>query len=198
MTWTGRDGRPPAHARARNVSSAPPSTRPRKRRNRQRLQHRKASVAGTYLEHGERVVHHKDWIHRLRSHLRAKHRRQLQILAVCTKSTPPVQQSVRAGEMGRVLEQGGCARSGGQQLMLHGEPGAPSNQSDTGAALRSGPVQLCAAAQHPAARNSQTGQIRAAAAVDHEVHALGAHSTRKNSASKLDLAAGNRGQHAVG
>ena len=59
------------------------------------------------------------------------------------------------------------------------------------------PVLLCAAAQHPAARTSQTGHMRAAAAVDHEVHALGAHSTRKNSASKLDLAAGNGGQHAL-
>ena len=121
MTWTGRDGRPPAHARARNVSSPPPSTRPRQRRHRQRLQHRKASVAGTSPEHGERVVHHKDWIHRLRSlHLRAKHRRQLQILAVHKKSTPSLQQSVRAGETGRVLEQGECARTCGQQLVVHG------------------------------------------------------------------------------
>ena len=58
------------------------------------------------------------------------------------------------------------------------------------------PVLLCAAAQHPAARNSQTGQIRAAAAVDHEVHALGAHSTRKNSASSLPSPLGAGRHHA--
>ena len=52
--------------------------------------------------------------------LRAKHRRQLQILAVCTKSTPPVQQSVRAGVQRCVLEQGECSRSCGQQLIVRG------------------------------------------------------------------------------
>ena len=120
MTWTGRDGRPPAHARARNVSSVSPSTRPRKRRNRQRLQHRKASVAGPDLEHGDRVVPTKEWICRLTSHLHAKHERQFEISAVCTKSTPPQSQSVRAGLLRWVLEEGERARKWGQQLMVHG------------------------------------------------------------------------------
>ena len=63
--------------------------------------------------------------------------------------------------------------------------------------LKVTPVLLCVAAQHPVSRNAQTGHIRAAAAQDREVHTLGAHSTRKNSASKLDLAAENGGQHAL-
>ena len=108
--------------RARKTSAAPPhSTRPRKRRNRQHVQHREASSSATHLEHGDRVVPTKDGNCRLTSHLHAKHERQLQILAVCTKSTPPVQQSVRAGEAGRVLEQGEDARNGGQQLVVHGD-----------------------------------------------------------------------------
>ena len=121
MTWTGRDGRPPAHARARKVGSAPPSTHPRERRNRQRLQHRKASVAGPDLEHGDRVVRQKEWICRFRSHLHAKQERQFEISAVCKKSTPPQSQSVRAGVLRWVLEQGECSRIRGQQRVMHKE-----------------------------------------------------------------------------
>ena len=45
---------------------------------------------------------------------------QADLVAVCKKSTPPVQRNVRAGEAGRVLEQGEGVRNGGQQLVVHG------------------------------------------------------------------------------
>ena len=106
---------------AREAPQQPPSlSSPRKGATTQHIQHREANAAGPYLKQGDGVVHQEDWIGRFISDLRAKHKRQLQILAVCKKSTPPVQQSVRAGEAGRVLEQGEGVRNGGQQLVVHG------------------------------------------------------------------------------
>ena len=106
--------------------------------NQQHLWRLEAGCAATYLMHGDGVVRQKDGICRLRSHLQTKHKRQFEILAADNICLPPLTQSVRAGVPGWVLEQGEGARNRGQQLMLHGEPGAPSSQSDTGAALRSG------------------------------------------------------------
>ena len=108
--------------------------------NQQHLWRLEAGCAATYLMHGDGVVRQKDGICRLRSHLQTKHKRQFEILAADNICLPPLTQSVRAGVPGWVLEQGEGARNRGQQLMLHGEPGAPSNQSDTCAALRSGPA----------------------------------------------------------
>ena len=72
------------------------------------------------MKHGDRVVRKEDWICRLRSHLRTKHKRQFEILAADNICLPPLTQSVRAGVLGWVLEQGEGARNGGQQLMVHG------------------------------------------------------------------------------
>ena len=62
----------------------------------------------------------KEEICRLTSHLHAKHERQFEILAADNICLPPLTQSVRAGVLGWVLEQGEGARNGGQQLMVHG------------------------------------------------------------------------------
>ena len=68
------------------------------------------------------VVPTKDWICRLRSHLPAKHKRQLEILAVLSRRVPPLMQSVRAGVRGWVLKQREGLRTWGQQLvpLVHG------------------------------------------------------------------------------
>ena len=107
--------------RARETSAAPPnSTRAGCASYRQHVQHREASSSVTHLEHGDRVVRQKEWICRFRSHLHAKQERQFEISAVCKKSTPPQSQSVRAGVLRWVLEQGECSRSCGQQLIVRG------------------------------------------------------------------------------
>ena len=87
---------------------------------RQHLQRREVGTSVKYLKHGGGVVHQKDEVCRLRSHLHAKHERQSEILAVLSRRVPPLMQSVRAGVQGWVLERGECAHSGGQQLMVHG------------------------------------------------------------------------------
>ena len=89
--------------------------------NRQHIQHREAVSAGAYLGHGGRVVPTKDWTCHFRSHLRAKHERQFEILSVLKKRAPPQSQSVRAGVLRWVLEEGERARKWGQQLMVHGD-----------------------------------------------------------------------------
>ena len=121
MIWTGRDCLF-RHTRARETSAAPPTAHALVRgANEQHVQHREASGAATHLEHGEAVVPTKEEICQLTSHLRAKHRRQFEILAAGKKSLPPQSQSVRAGVMGWVLEEGERARKWGQQLMVHGD-----------------------------------------------------------------------------
>jgi hypothetical protein len=55
----------------------------------------------------------------LQSHLRAKHRRQFEILAVRFLRVPPLMQSVGSGVMGWVLEQGKCSQNLGQQAVVH-------------------------------------------------------------------------------
>ena len=78
--------------------------------NQQHLWRREAGCAATYLLHGDGVVRQKNGFCRLRSHLHAKHKRQLL-------------RSWRAGVPGWVLEQGEGARNGGQQLMVNGADG---------------------------------------------------------------------------
>ena len=72
------------------------------------------------MEHGGRVVPTKDRACLLGSHLRAKHKRQFEILAADNICLPPLTQSVRAGVPGWVLEHGEGVRKWGQQLMMHG------------------------------------------------------------------------------
>ena len=89
--------------------------------NEHHVQHRESSVAVTHLEHGEAVVRTNQGICRLTSHLRAKHEQHFEISAVRFLRVPPQSQSVRAGVMGWVLEEGERARKCGQQLMVHGD-----------------------------------------------------------------------------
>ena len=107
-------------ARAQTVGSHPAQHVRSRGANRQHEQDRDAGRLATYLKQRDRVVRQKDRICRLISDLRAKHRWQLQILAVHKKSSPPQSQSVRAGVPGWVLEQGEGARNWGQQLLVHG------------------------------------------------------------------------------
>ena len=60
-----------------------------------------------------------DGICRLRSHLRAKPKQQLEILAVLSRRVPPLRPSVREGVRGWVLEQCKGSRNGGQRLEVH-------------------------------------------------------------------------------
>ena len=80
---------------------------------------RKAGRGAPYLKHGGGVGPTKERVCRFRSHLRAKHRRQFEILAVRFLRVPPLMQSVGAGVMGWVLEQGKCSQNLGQQAVVH-------------------------------------------------------------------------------
>ena len=120
MTRTGRDRLPSARARARTPAAASTLQTRSLHANRRHIQHREGSRCATYLEHWDGVVHHNDWSCRFISHLRAEHKQQLEISAVCTKSTPPLWQSVRVCVQGWVQEQRECLRNGGQQLAVHG------------------------------------------------------------------------------
>ena len=88
--------------------------------NEHHVQHRESSGAVTHLEDGEAVVRTNEQICRLTSHLRTKHEQQFEISAARFLRVPPQSQSVRAGVMGWVLEEGERARKWGQQLMVHG------------------------------------------------------------------------------
>ena len=72
-----------------------------------------------YLKRGGGVGPTKERVCRFRSHLRAKHRRQFEILAVRFLRVPPLMQSVGSGVMGWVLEQGKCSQNLGQQAVVH-------------------------------------------------------------------------------
>ena len=189
MTWTGRDGRPPAHARARNVSSPPPAH---------------ALVRGatdSASSTAKQASPGRIWS--MENALSTTRIGSIASDPTCARNTGGSCRSWRCTKKahrrcskvcGQVKRDGCWSKASARAVVDNSSccMGSPAHRR-----IKVTPVQLCAAAQHPAARNSQTGQIRAAAAVDHEVHALGAHSTRKNSASKLDLAAGNGGQHAL-
>ena len=122
MAWTERISRCQGEYNAREAPAASPISSCRSTAaNRQHLWRREASSAAAYLMHGDGVVPHEDGICLLRSHLHAKHKQQLEILAVLSRRVPPLWQSVRAGVQGWVLEQGKCSRSWGQQLMVHAD-----------------------------------------------------------------------------
>ena len=53
-------------------------------------------------------------------HLRTELEQHFEISSACKKSMPPKSQSVHAGVMGWVLEQGESACNWGQQLVVHG------------------------------------------------------------------------------
>ena len=82
---------------------------------------REIDCGGPYLKHGGGVGPKKERICRFRSHLRAKYKRQCEILAVRFLRVPPVRPSMCAGVMGWMLEQGECSRIRGQQLVMHRE-----------------------------------------------------------------------------
>ena len=106
--------------RAQTVGSYPAQHVCSRGANRQHEQDREAGRCETYLKQRDRVGPTQDGTCRLRSHLRAKHRRQFEILAVRFLRVPPLMQSVRAGVMEWVLEQGQGMRSWGQQHVVHG------------------------------------------------------------------------------
>ena len=82
---------------------------------------REKDCGGPYLKHGGGVGPKKERICRFRSHLRAKYKRQCEILAVRFLRVPPVRPSMCADVMGWMLEQGECSRIRGQQLVMHRE-----------------------------------------------------------------------------
>ena len=88
--------------------------------NEHHVQHRESSGAVTHLEDGEAVVRTNEQICRLTSHLRTKHEQQFEISAARFLRVPPQSQSVRAGAIVWVLEQGKCSQNLGQQLVVHG------------------------------------------------------------------------------
>ena len=73
------------------------------------------------MKHEGRVVPTKDTSRRLKFYLRTNHRRQLEgECGTLILRVPPLMQSVRAGVMEWVLEQGQGMRSWGQQHVVHG------------------------------------------------------------------------------
>ena len=107
-------------ARAQTVGSYPAQHVCSRGANRQHEQDREAGRCETYLKQRDRVGPTQDGTCRLRSHLRAKHRRQFEILAVRFLRVPPLMQSVGSGVVGWVLVQGKCSQDWGQQAVVHG------------------------------------------------------------------------------
>ena len=74
-----------------------------------------------YMMLGDGVVRQKDGICRLRSNLCTQTTSGSLRSRMCApECTHPLQQSVWAGVLGWVLQQGEGARNGGQQLVVHG------------------------------------------------------------------------------
>ena len=183
MTRTGRDRLPSARARARTPAAASTLQTRSLHANRRHIQHREGSRCATYLEHWDGVVHHNDWSCRFISHLRAEHKQQLEISAVCTKSTPPLWQSVRVCVQGWVQEQRECLRNGGQQLAVHGA----ARHTVASKCSRRWSLTLLSSAPPESHRPSTF----AASARGHEVDILGAHPARSSTITSILLAAGS-------
>ena len=138
---------------------------------------RKAGRGAPYLKHGGGVGPTKERVCRFRSHLRAKHRRQFEILAVRFLRVPPLMQSVGAGVMGWVLEQGKCSQNLGQQAVVHR------------AARRTFESKCCRRSSAQLLRTPPPETHRASSSVPqmrriHDVDVLGALSTHSITTSK--------------
>ena len=143
---------------------------------------RKAGRGAPYLKHGGGVGPTKERVCRFRSHLRAKHRRQFEILAVRFLRVPPLMQSVGAGVMGWVLEQGKCSQNLGQQAVVHR------------AARRTFESKCCRRSSAQLLRTPPPETHRASSSVPqmrriHDVDVLGALSTHSTTTSKIIWAA---------
>ena len=138
--------------------------------------------ARAYLSYGDCVVPSLDRRRRLKFHLRARHRRQIEgECGTLFEST-----AADAKCAGRCAGMGAGAWRGRAQVgtTAHDAWGSPAHRR-----LKAEPASSCKRLKAAPARKSQAGHITAAAAQGREVDDLRAHSTRSSTISSMPLAA---------
>ena len=168
-----------SHERARETPPAAlHNTRARGGMYRQHLQRREEGTSKKNLRHGGGVGPTEEGIWRLRSHLRAKHRRQFENSDVRTR--------VRTSAEGKSsIRREGMGAGAGQELAGFGPTAIGAWGRPAHRRLKEQRLLLLNAPQQRPATIPQAEHDRAASARDLEVDVLGAHSTRSTFTSKI-------------
>ena len=171
-------------ARAQTVGSHPAQHVRSPGANRQHEQDRGAGLCKTDLKQRDRVVPSIDRRRRLKFHLRATHRRQIEgECGTLFEST-----AADAKCVGRCAGMGAGAWRGRAQVgtTAHDAWGSPAHRR-----LKAEPASSCKRVKAAPARKSQAGHVTAAAAQGREVDVLGSHITRSSTISTISFAAGS-------
>ena len=174
-----------SHERAREPPPAAlHNARARGGMYRQHLQRREEGTSKKNLRHGGGVGPTEEGIWRLRSHLRAKHRRQFENSDVRTR--------VRTSAEGKSsIRREGMGAGAGQELAGFGPTAIGAWGRPAHRRLKVQPLLLLDDPQQRPIRNLQAAHVGAAPAQVREADVLRAQSTRRSTTSTILLTAGS-------